>query len=123
MTYLRYKGYLGTIEPELESNTLFGKLAFIRDTVTYEAMTLKELEVEFRRSVDDYLVSCEELERIPQSPCKGSFNIRTGEALHREAVIAAEGQSLNAFVCDAIREKIEKTHSHRLDYQTVGVRE
>ena len=60
MTYLRYKDYLGTIEPELESNTLFGKLAFIRDTVTYEATTLKELEV---GSVDEYLLSCEELGR------------------------------------------------------------
>ncbi|MFL0806925.1 MAG: type II toxin-antitoxin system HicB family antitoxin [Oceanobacter sp.] len=112
MTYLRYKNYLGTIEPELESNTLFGKLAFIRDTVTYEATTVKELEHEFRRSVDEYLLSCEELGREPQQPCKGSFNIRTGEELHRAAVFAADGQSLNAFVCDAIREKIERiTHA------------
>lgn len=108
MTYLRYKNYLGTIEPELESNMLFGKLAFIRDTVTYEAETLKALNDAFKESVDAYLLSCEELGRTPQKPCKGSFNIRTGEALHREAVIAAEGQSLNAFVCDAIREKIER---------------
>lgn len=114
MTYLRYKGYLGTIEPELESNTLFGKLAFIRDTVSYEAVTLKELENEFKVSVDEYLLSCEELGREPQKPCKGSFNIRTGEDLHREAVIAAEGQSLNAFVCDAIREKIAKVNSYHV---------
>ncbi|MEP0072962.1 MAG: type II toxin-antitoxin system HicB family antitoxin [Marinomonas sp.] len=113
MKYLQYKDYFGTIEPDLESNTLFGKLAFIRDLVTYEATTLKELDVEFRRSVDEYLLTCKELERVPQKPCKGSFNIRTGEALHREAVVAAEGQSLNAFVCDAIREKI--ANSHRLD--------
>lgn len=111
MTYLRYKGYLGTIEAELESNTLFGKLAFIRDTVTYEAVTLKELEEEFQHSVDGYLESCAELNREPQKPCKGSFNIRTGEDLHREAVIAAEGQSLNAFVCEAIREKIAKCNN------------
>jgi predicted HicB family RNase H-like nuclease len=115
MTYLRYKEYLGTIEPELKSNTLFGKLAFIRDTVTYEATTLKELDAEFRRSVDEYLLACEELGRNPQKPCKGSFNIRTGEELHREAVIAAEGQSLNAFVCDAIREKIANANTHTLD--------
>ncbi|AWB69134.1 toxin-antitoxin system HicB family antitoxin (plasmid) [Saccharobesus litoralis] len=114
MTYLRYKNYLGTIEPELESNTLFGKLAFIRDVVTYEATTLQELEQEFQRSVDEYLISCEELGRTPQIPCKGSFNIRTGEDLHREAVLAAEGQSLNAFVCDAIREKIARSRSQSL---------
>lgn len=37
---------------------------------------------------------------------KGSFNVRTGPDLHRQAVIAAHGQSLNSFVCDAIKEKI-----------------
>lgn len=110
MTYLRYKGYIGTIEPELESNTLFGKLAFIRDVVTYEATTLKALEQEFKTSVDEYLRTCEELGREPNKPCKGSFNVRTGESLHRAAVIAAEGESLNAFVCDAIREKIQRVH-------------
>jgi predicted HicB family RNase H-like nuclease len=110
MTYLRYKGYIGTIEPQLEANTLFGKLAFIRDVVTYEAMTIKELEQEFKNSVDTYLLTCEELGREPNKPCKGSFNVRTGESLHRSAVIAAQGESLNAFVCDAIREKIQRIH-------------
>jgi len=111
MKYLRYKGYLGTIEPELESHMLFGKLAFIRDLITYQADNLKELEQEFRRSVDEYLLSCEEIGREPQKPCKGSFNIRTGEELHRKAVIAAEGKSLNAFVCEAIREKIDRLNA------------
>ncbi len=110
MTYLRYKNYLGTIEAELETNTLFGKLAFIRDTVTYEGTTLQELELEFKNSVDAYLASCDELGREPQTPCKGSFNIRTGEELHRAAIIAAEGQSLNSFVCEAIREKIARAN-------------
>ena len=27
MSYLKYKGYLGTIEPDLETGELFGKLA------------------------------------------------------------------------------------------------
>ena len=29
MSYLKYKGYLGTIEPDLETCELFGKLAFM----------------------------------------------------------------------------------------------
>lgn len=115
MTYLRYKGYIGTIEPELETNTLFGKLAFIRDVVTYEASTIKELEREFQCSVDEYLASCAELGREPNKPCKGSFNVRTGENLHRAAVIAAEGESLNAFVCNVIREKIARVHPELVD--------
>ncbi|EAA5422138.1 toxin-antitoxin system HicB family antitoxin, partial [Salmonella enterica subsp. enterica] len=51
MKHLKYKGYLGTVEPDFENNVLYGKLAFIRDLVTYEASTLAELEQEFKTSV------------------------------------------------------------------------
>jgi len=108
MTYLNYKGYLGTIEPQLSDDTLFGKLAFIRDTVTYEAETLGQLKKEFETSVDLYLQSCEELGRVPDCPFKGSFNVRTSPELHRQAVSAAGDMSLNAFVSQAIAEKVQR---------------
>ena len=47
MKLLNYKGYVGTIEADLENNILFGKLAYIRDLVTYEAESLSELEKNF----------------------------------------------------------------------------
>jgi|TARA_B110000116_G_scaffold261994_1_gene266804 predicted HicB family RNase H-like nuclease len=106
--YLEYAGYQGTIEPQLESGTLYGKLAFIRDLVTFEADNLKALEAEFRVSVDDYLADCIELDKAPDKPFKGVFNVRTGPDLHRAAVIASGSQSLNAFVCTAIQEKVER---------------
>jgi predicted HicB family RNase H-like nuclease len=111
MTYLNYKGYLGTIEPQLSDDTLFGKLAFIRDTVTYEAPTLAELRKEFECSVDTYLESCKELGREPNVPFKGSFNVRTTPELHQRAAFVASGldMSLNAFVSQAIAEKLERT--------------
>ncbi len=67
-TYLKYKGYLGTIEPQLEDNTLYGKVAFIRDLVTYEATTLEKLKQEFEASIDDYLGFCEEQGKKPDTP-------------------------------------------------------
>ena len=67
--YLKYQGYLGTIEPQPDSGTLFGKMAFIGDLVTYEAPTLAELVQEFHISVDLYLASCEELGHRPNTPC------------------------------------------------------
>ncbi len=67
MKYLAYKGYLGTVELDIEQDCLFGKLAFIRDLVTYEANTLSELKQEFQISVEEYLSSCEELGRTSPS--------------------------------------------------------
>ncbi len=109
MTYLEHKGYLGTIEAELEDNTLFGKLAFMRDLVTYEAHDLAGLRREFEASVDAYLESCAELGRSPDTPFKGTFNVRVSPEIHRKAALLAGGRSLNAFVAEAIAEKISRT--------------
>nr|AAF36801.1 HicB [Haemophilus influenzae] len=106
MKLLNYKGYVGTIEADLENNILFGKLAYIRDLVTYEAESLSELEKEFRQSVDLYIQDCLELAKEPDKPFQGVFNVRIGEELHREATIIAGDRSLNAFVTEAIKEKI-----------------
>ena len=108
MTYLEYKGYVGTIEPQLEDNTLFGKLAFIRDLVTYEADNLAQLKREFELSVDAYLESCKELGQTPNVPFKGVFNVRINPEIHRQAALAAGEKTLNAFVAEAISEKIAR---------------
>lgn len=65
MKHFSYKGYTGTIESDTESNFLYGKIARIRDLVTYQATTIEKLEAEFRASVDIYLRDCEELNRKP----------------------------------------------------------
>ena len=111
MSNLTYKGYIGSIEPQLETNSLYGKVLYIRDLITYESKTVQELDTEFKASIDDYLDSCSELGKSPDKPFKGSFNIRTGPELHRKAALAAKGRSLNAFVCEAIQEKVEKVAS------------
>ena len=108
MTYLKYRGYLGTIEPDLDTGELFGKLAFIGDLVTFEAETLKQLEIAFKASVDEYLASCAALGKQPDQPFKGTFNVRISPELHRQAVLAARDSSLNAFVSAAISEKLDR---------------
>ncbi len=114
MKYLKYKGYLGTIEPDIESGTLYGKLAYIRDLVTYEAIDLKTLEYEFRVSVDAYLEDCRELGKVPDTPCKGSFNVRVGHDLHLAASVAAsrENISLNDLARRALSEYIAHHAKH-----------
>jgi len=106
MAYLTYKDYIGSIEPQVEDDKLYGKLLFIRDLVTYEADTLTELKKEFETSVDAYLQDCEEVGRRPDRPCKGTFNVRIPPELHRNIVLAAKSKSLNQFVREALEEKL-----------------
>lgn len=86
---LQHRGYFGSIEASPEDNCLFGKLLFIKALITYEGQTVAELGQAFRESVDDYLVTCQSLAHTPETPCKGSFNVRVGHDLHLAASVAA----------------------------------
>ncbi|NHB95641.1 type II toxin-antitoxin system HicB family antitoxin [Photorhabdus stackebrandtii] len=115
MKHLTYKGYMGTIEFNVEDNFLFGKLAYIRDLVTYQATTIKKLEEEFKKSVDLYLQDCRELNKKPDVPFKGGFNVRVNPETHRHiAELANEkGMTINAFVNKALESEINKyTRQH-----------
>lgn len=113
MSYMEYKGYLGTVEYSAEDHCLYGKLAFIRDLVNYEGETVAELEQAFQDSVDHYFTSCQSLGKQPNEPFKGMFNVRTSPELHRKAVLAAGDFdiSLNAFITQAIAEKLDRVYS------------
>lgn len=101
---LKYKGQIGSIEHDLEQGVLYGKLLFINDLVTYEAESLRDLEKEFKTSVDEYLADCEAMGIRPHKPFKGSFNIRIGRELHRKLAMKAadEGLGLNEAVQQAV---------------------
>ncbi len=55
MDILKYKGYEGTSELDMEQKVCRGKILFINDLVTYKAESPKELHQEFESAVDDYL--------------------------------------------------------------------
>lgn len=107
-TMMTYKGYIANFELDEDDNIFYGKLIGINQLVTFEADNAKDLKQAFYDSVDDYLEFCAEQGIKPEKPCKGSFNVRIGEDLHKKAVMASKNSSLNTFVQDAIKEKLAK---------------
>ena len=101
---LEHRGYLGSIEHDLESGLLFGSVQFVNDILLYEAETLRELEQAFQNSVDEYLDTCEEIGKDPDKPYKGTFNVRIEPELHRQLAQRAfrEDKTLNTCVSEAI---------------------
>ena len=101
---LSYKNYNGTVEYSKEDNCLFGKVVGIRSLLSYEGVSVQELEQDFQNAVDEYLSDCKERDVKPEQPYKGTFNVRISPELHRNiAVYAMEhGKSLNAAVEEAI---------------------
>ena len=104
MNTIRYKGYEGSIEVDVERQVCRGKILFIDDLVTYEAKSIDQIQTEFQLAVDDYLETCKALGRNPQKTFKGSFNVRMSPELHRKAAILAfhENLSLNELVGKAV---------------------
>ena len=101
---IEYNGYIGTIEHSQEDKCFFGKIDMINDLVTFEAQNATELEENFKNAVDEYILTCKELNREPRKAFKGVFNVRTGSELHKLAVLNATkiGVSLNTYIKNLI---------------------
>lgn len=106
---LKYKNYIATIEFSSEDECLFGKIEHINDLILFDGENAKEVEKAFHEAVDSYLAFCKEQGKDPDQPFKGSFNVRVGEQLHRDASFAAKKMniSLNEIVAQALKVYIE----------------
>ncbi|HEX9171024.1 MAG TPA: type II toxin-antitoxin system HicB family antitoxin [Telluria sp.] len=103
MDILKYKGYEGTADLDMDRGICRGKILLINDLVTYESESPRELQKQFEEAVNDYLQTCQELGRQPQVPLKGQFNVRVSPHLHRQLILRATSDevSLNEIVSRA----------------------
>ena len=108
---LEYKGYYTKIEYCKEDKVLYGEIEGINDLVNFECEKIEDVEKEFKRAVDDYLLICSEMEVEPDKTYKGSFNVRIAPILHKEVAQLAynNNESLNQVVEKAIQ---HYTHLH-----------
>ena len=101
---MEYKGYIGTAEVDAEAGVIHGEVVNTRDTITFQADTVKALRKAFVASVDDYLAYCAERGEEPDKPFSGKFLVRIAPDLHRRAFIAARhsGKSMNGWLADVV---------------------
>jgi len=105
---MEYKGYIGTVEYDAKARIFHGDIINIKDVITFQGTTVKEIEKAFKDSINDYIQWCEEEGVEPEKPFSGKFNVRLSPELHQQAVIMARKKkiSLNRFVEKAITDKI-----------------
>ena len=106
---MKYKGYMGQVELDAEAGILHGQVVGIRDVVTFQGESVKEVEQAFHDSVDDYLAFCKEQKQEPDKPCSGKFVVRLDSSLHRELNMWAseKGESLNTIVVERLQEAVK----------------
>lgn len=97
MNIMTYKGYSARVEFDAEDEIFFGRIAGIRDSISFHAETVADLKAAFREAVDDYVDTCAKVGKSPEKPYSGNLMLRIDPAVHAQAAIAAElsGKSLN----------------------------
>lgn len=108
---MTYKGYAARVEFDAEDRIFFGRLAGIRDIVSFQGETVNELEAAFKEAVDHYLDNCAKLGEEPNKPYSGKLTLRIPPSIHAAIATEAEtsGKSLNKWVAETLDRVI---HEH-----------
>ena len=108
---MTYKGYTARVEFDADDRVFFGRLAGIKDIITFHGETVDELETAFKEAVDDYIKTCTELGEKPNKPYSGKLTLRIPPSVHAAIATQAEtsGKSLNKWVADILD---QVTHAH-----------
>lgn len=106
---MEYKGYVGG-QIEVEDGMLHGRVLGLRDVISFEGRTARELQKAFHDSIDDYLEWCAERGELPDKAYSGTFNLRVDPALHRKIALASDlsGVSQNAWIARTLEVEADK---------------
>lgn len=110
---MKHRGYYGSVHYDSDEPIFYGKLEFIKALVSYEAEDAVGIKAAFEEAVDDYLLMCEKENIEPETPFKGSLNVRLGHQLHEKIAIAAlrENVSINSYICSVLT-KTQTSETH-----------
>ena len=65
---MEYKGYLGRVEFDDDTQTFHGEVINTRDVITFQGQSDVDLMQALRDSVEDYLEFCAERGEVPDTP-------------------------------------------------------
>lgn len=101
---MTYKGYVARVEFDAKDRIFFGRVAGIRDIITFHGETVNKLEAAFKKAVNHYINACARLGEKPNKPCSGKLTLRISPSIHAEIASAAEasGKSLNKWIADTL---------------------
>jgi predicted HicB family RNase H-like nuclease len=108
MNTMTYRGYADRIEYSDEDECFIGHIAAIQDIVGFHGESVSALREAFEEAVDDYLETCEKLNRAPQKPYSGNLMLRIPPEIHAAVAAAAEvsGKSINQWATDTFKQAV-----------------
>jgi len=106
---MKYKGYVGVVEVDPDAGLIHGRVAGLRDVITFQGNTVAKARQAFRDSVDDYLEWCASEGRSAEKPFNGKLLIRVDPAIHRRLAQLAEvrSTSINNLATEALAQLVD----------------
>lgn len=105
---MKYKGYYGRVSYDDEAKVFHGELVGIRAVITFQGITVEELEQAFKDSIDDYLEWCKKRRKSPEKPFSGKLNLRMKRELHAKLAALAQQHkiSLNSYINECLEKMV-----------------
>lgn len=109
MKILSYKGYIAQVTLDQDTEMLHGLVTGLKDVITFEGRSVKDLKKAFKDSVNDYLNFCKERGEEPEKPYSGNIRLRLTSDLHRRLAASAQSLevSINQFIQNAITDYLK----------------
>ncbi len=110
MKTMTYKGYAARIEYSDEDACFVGHIAGIDDVVGFHGESVATLRAAFEEAVDDYLQTCEKLDRRPQKPYSGKLMLRISPEIHAAVAMISEakGKSINQWASETLAHAVNR---------------
>lgn len=102
---MKYKGYAGIVAYDDDAKIFHGEVIGLRDVITFQGTTVRDLEKAFKDSINDYLDWCAERGEAPEKTYSGNIRLRMQPDLHAQLVVEAaqRGVSLNELIQDKLK--------------------
>jgi predicted HicB family RNase H-like nuclease len=65
---MRYKGYIGRVEYDAIAKLFHGEVIGLKDVITFQGTTAREIEKAFKDFVDDYIAWRRQCGEQPEKP-------------------------------------------------------
>ena len=106
MKPMRYKGYSARVEYSDEDECFVGRVAGIRDIITFHGESVDEVRQAFKEALDFYLETSAQRGETPNKPYSGKLMLRVAPEVHAAVATAAEvsGKSINQWAADVLSE-------------------
>jgi predicted HicB family RNase H-like nuclease len=110
MKPMKYKGYSARIEYSDEDECLVGRVAGVRDIITFHGESVEEIRQAFVEAMDFYLETCAKRGDTPNKPYSGKLFLRVPPEVHAAVAVAAEtsGKSLNQWALETFERAAHK---------------